>query len=54
MKKMFCFVFQHAASTELKQRAEAGSGGGYMNNIKVLSSSKKRQISEERVRQHTT
>lgn len=29
MKKTFCFVFQHAASTALKQRAEAGSGGEY-------------------------
>ena len=54
MKKTFCFVFQHAASTELKQRAEAGSGGGYMNNIKVLSSSKRGQMSDDRVPQRST
>lgn len=33
-------MIQHAASTELKQKAEAGLAGGYMSNMKVLSSYK--------------
>lgn len=36
MKKRPCFMFQHASSTDMKQRAEAGSGAGYIDNIKVV------------------
>lgn len=45
-------MIQHAASTELKQKAEAGLAGGYMSNMKVLSSYKRGQMSDDRVPQH--
>lgn len=51
-KKTFCFMIQHAASTELKQKAEAGLAGGYMSNMKVVSSYKRGQMSDDRVPQH--
>lgn len=54
MKKTFCFMFQHAASTELKQWTEAGSRGGYMNNVKVLASSKRGQMPDDKGPQRST
>lgn len=54
MKKTFCFMFQHASSTELKQWTEAGSRGGYMNNVKVLASSKRGQMPDDRGPQGST
>lgn len=54
MKKTFCFMFQHAASTELKQWTEAGSRGGYMNIVKVLASSKSGLMPDDRGPQGST
>lgn len=54
MKKMFWFVFQEAAPVELKRRAAAGLGGGYLNNTKVLSSSRRGPMPDDRVPQRST
>ena len=47
-------MFQHAPSTELKQRADTGLGGAYVSNIKVLFSSTREQMSDDRVPQCST